>query len=241
MAQKGAMVGAAARGLDLGAGAVALAAVAVVVMVVPVDPALVPAQRRRVGEAAGRRRPGDPDGIAVVEGDRGDQRQHGGFRQGRDDLLRLAPYHHVAAELAQGRLGGRGAVRADRHRAAAAPAQRRQEGARAAELGRGAAPEQVGGRRRHHRHGGRETRHRFGERFGRLAHEVAVEHQHLVAGALQHRPAIAELQRQMRVPAAEIDRLREIPGRVDEGDSHGRAPSEATGRDRVEENVIRPP
>ena len=96
-------------------------------------------------------------------------------------------------------------MRAHRHRHAARAPDRVQRGAGHAQLRLGAAPEQVGGRGRHHRHARRERRHRRGELGIRPALQMAVQQQHLVPGGLQQHPAAAELQRQMRLAAAEID------------------------------------
>src|SRR5690349_21257690 len=51
---------------------------------------------------------------------------------------------------------------------------------------------------------------------------MAVGHQHLVAGRLEHGGGVAELERQMRVAAAEIDAALIVPGGIDERDPHAR-------------------
>ena len=223
-----AMVRATPGGLDLGPGADGIAVVTVMVVVMPVDPGRVPPQRRRIGEPAGRRFARDHDAIAVAIGDRRHVGETGGLglgthvREPRHDLLAFAPHHDVAAELAQRRFGCRRTVWADRDGASAVRPECGQELPRTAQFGRGAAPEQVARRRGHDRHGGREVFDRCRELLGRLAHEVPVEHQHLVSGSLQEAAAVAEFERQMGVAAAEIDRLGEVPRRIDEGNPHAR-------------------
>ena len=101
-----AMVRATPGGLDFGAGADGIAVVTVVVVVVPVDPGPIPAQRRGIGESAGRRVARDHGGTAVAIGDRrhaGETRCLRGcadVREPRHDLLAFTPHHDVAAELA---------------------------------------------------------------------------------------------------------------------------------------------
>ena len=95
------------------------------------------------------------------------------------------------------------------------------------QLGRGAAPEEVGGRGRHHGHVRLEVGGGLGQLAVGAAVELAVEHQDLMAGGAHQGGRIAELQRQVRRAAAEIDRALVPPGRIDQGDPHQAAPAVA--------------
>ena len=138
-------------------------------------------------------------------------------------LLALAAHDHVAAELRERCAGRRRAVRADRHGAAAAPAERGQEPARQAQLRLGAAPEQIGGGRGQHGHVRRVRRDALDQPGIVLAHQRAVEQQTLVPFGLEQRPAVAEFERQMRLAAAEVDAVLERPGGIDQRDLHDTA------------------
>jgi len=98
--------------------------------------------------------------------------------------------------------------------------ERRQGVLRDPQLGRGAAPEQIAGRCRHDDHVRREIRHARLKRRGIDAVDLGIEDRGIVSGIRQQRPGIAVFERQMRLPAAEIDAAVKRPGRIDECDFH---------------------
>ena len=214
------MVGAPAGGFDLGSRPLRRRLEPVVVVRVAADPRVGPAQGGQVDEARGLRPAVAHDALSVAPAQAGDAGRRARVGEGGDHLLALAHHDDVGVELAQCRLGRGGAVRADRDAHAAAMPERVEEGARHAQLGRSATPEQVCGGGRDDRHVGGERRHLVGGLPGGVAEEVRVDEQRLVASAFEQRLGVRELERQVRLAAAEIDAAIIVPGRVDERDPH---------------------
>ena len=167
-----AAVGAAARGLDLGARAVGSTLEAVVVVMVRADPCVRPGERRQIDEAAGlrhgrrvsggRRRPTTP-GVAA-----------GSAPPARACTTSSASpiTTRSTGSLASTALGCRRAVGPDRDEAVDAWPERACEHRGYGQLGLGAAPEEVGRRRREHGHVGREARNALGKRRNRRGRRV---------------------------------------------------------------------
>ena len=72
---------------------------------------------------------------------------------------------------------------------------------------------------------GRNSQHRVRQGVRAGVVQMAVQQQRLVARCVQQGLCIAKFQRQMRLPAAEIDAVLEAPGRIDQGDPHAEAAS----------------
>src|SRR5690349_3132406 len=89
---------------------------------------------------------------------------------------------------------------------------------RHAQLGGRAAPEQIGGRRRHHDEVGAESAQLgLDVRKPEIEH-VSVQQQRRMACLRKMMLGYAELERQMRRAASEIDAAVELPVRIDQGD-----------------------
>ncbi len=138
----------------------------------------------------------------------------------QDQLLGLAHQDQIDRQLLQdGARRGR-AMGPDRDQLGHGGAERRGEGRWQGQLGLGAAPEQIGRRRGDHRDVRAEGRDVARQLIDGLAAEMAVQEQNLVAVRRQQGLGIAQLERQMRLAAAEIDAAGEAPGRIDQGNFH---------------------
>ena len=194
------------------------------------DPLVRPRQRRSIDEPGRERAAVHPHPLSV-HGAKAREVQALAGGEANQGLLALAHDDDVAAELAQRRARRGRAVRADRDRQAADAGQGPQGLRRHPQLRLGAAPEQVGGRGGDHRHLRREVRHRPAQVVQRTdPRRWASSSSTSWPARHQHRPGVAELQRQVRLAAAEVDAALEAPARVDQGDPHRPAlPAANTG------------
>ena len=190
-----------------------------VVVMVRADPGVRPGEWGQVDKAAGLRH-GRRIGRPAAHDDAGRRGGIGAAGEGAHDFLGLAHHDKIHRQLGEHGTRGRRAVRPDRDQAFDARPEGFGQHRGDVQLGLGAAPEEVGRSGGEHRHSGREARNPLGKSLHREAVERAVQHQHLVAIGLEQAAAIADLERQMRLAAAEVDAAGKAPGRVEERYPH---------------------
>ena len=190
------------------------------VVCVALEPGDGPAQGGQIDETSGVRCAVHAQRLALAVGDRGGVRERRASCECGDDLLALAAHDDVAPELLQRRLRGDRRMGPDGDRHSPSSTQARDDLARDTEFRLGAAPEQIGRRRGHDGHSGREPRHLFDQRRVVQSHQGAVDEEALMPLRLEQAAAIAELERQVRLAATEVDAVIERPRGIEKRDLH---------------------
>ena len=222
---EGAVIGAAARDLHLGARAGRRPVEAVMMMRVPPQRLFRPAQRRQPGHVGGLRSALDDD-VAVRRGGTGRRcsRQRRARRLGEATQYLLAfadDRRHRRRACAASRAASMEPCGPTATVVSAMPASAAQRQLRHPQFRRRAAPEQVARRRRHDEHVGSEAgRPERPGPAGRAPRRARRKSRASCPAAAEQRLGIAVFERQMRLAAAEIDAALERPGRVDQRDPH---------------------
>jgi len=193
-----------------------------VMVVVDSDQVRSPPKSGQGGDVRTVGRPRDGDLAARADRDGAQTRPVAAIGRGQLDerLLALSKNGDVGADLLQRRARRGRRVRSDDDEDGREIADGIRRCLGHAQFGRCAAPEEIARRGREDDHVGAELHQARANGAEIELLQLGVDQANLVSGTLEERLGVAELERQVRLAATEVDALVEGPRRIDQSDLH---------------------